>query len=185
MAKATLWLEIIIVGYIYFLSTVFLILYSIGIYDLCFFSTLKDYLVYISLASIAASYLFGIVVHRFIQLAIQFFYFTFKKKEYKKHQTERNERIRNIIKVYQKGSQRLNRELDFQYSLIALFRSLVFAIPYFGINFGIWLNKTNFMRYSNIVFLFTCIFTILFFGVYRIQKKHYSYILECMYSELK
>jgi len=50
---------------------------------------------------------------------------------------------RQMVRIWQFGSERLQRELDFQYSLLALFGSGVFSVPLFGTGLAAWLARSG------------------------------------------
>jgi hypothetical protein len=69
MVAATLWIEIIIAGFPFFVAIFFVALTALGITDLRGLTPDKDSLPYISAIAIAASYLAGTIALRLVQIS--------------------------------------------------------------------------------------------------------------------
>jgi hypothetical protein len=144
--NVTLWLEITIAGAVYLLAAVFWVLVSLSPSDVqlsSWSSHLEQYLPYFAVGFAAASYVVGILAHRVIQLTprklINFFlaFLSTKPETYVTWDRE------NMVRIWQYGSERLHRELDFQYGLAALIRSLIFSVPLLGAGIATWLHSSN------------------------------------------
>jgi hypothetical protein len=145
--NVTFWLEITIAGAVYLLAAFFWVLVSLGLSDEQFGAlssqTLKEYLPYAAVAFAAASYVVGILANRVIQLTPRRLInpiLTFLSPEPAPPVVgERS----NMVRIWQYGSERLHRELDFQYSLVVLIRSLLFSVPLFGAGVATWLYSSK------------------------------------------
>src|SRR4051812_29082711 len=144
--NVTLWLEITIAGAVYLLAALFWLLISLGLSDkqLCALSPhLKEYISYLAVGFAVASYVIGILAHRVIQLTPRRLFkplLSFVSPESENYIA--GERV-NMVRIWQYGSERLHRELDFQYGLVALIRSLLFSIPLLGAGMATWLHYSK------------------------------------------
>lgn len=144
--NVTLWLEITIAGAVYLLAALFWILVSLSpldkqLSDLS--ENLKNYLPYVAVGFAAASYVVGILAHRVIQLTplrLVSHFLAFVHSEPEEYVVGDRE---NMVRIWQYGSERLHRELDFQYGLVALIRSLLFSVPLLGAGLSVWLYSSN------------------------------------------
>jgi hypothetical protein len=106
------------------------------------FKDWKDFLPYFSAILVGASYVSGMVAHRGIQ-ALKPRTRLLKLMGKEGDPTGRRKREANLIEVWQFGSSRLHREVDFQYAMVVLLRSLSYSIPFLAISILTWLNTTN------------------------------------------
>lgn len=70
MTSPALWAEITIAGFFYLLAAFFLTLKVIGVRDLSFLPSLKDYVAAISVGIVVVSYLLGLLAHRLIPIVL-------------------------------------------------------------------------------------------------------------------
>jgi hypothetical protein len=146
MSIATLWVEMVLSGSLFFLSVIFLVLRVVVVRDITFIADIKEYLVYIAAAFVGISYVFGFLAHRLIPLIFS----PAKPLLIKMNALSPINRNANIVKhnedmflVRQHGSSRLNFEIDFQFSSLALLRSATVGFPLLGLSSLIWLLNTT------------------------------------------
>jgi hypothetical protein len=155
MSTPTLWLEITIAGSPLLAAAFFLTLSILGIKDLSELGITADYLPYLSVVSIVASFLAGIVMLRIGQILISAIS---RKSGSSRISVVSITDINNsspgkrrygiyayedLVMVWQKGSDRLCAELDRQYSLLALFGSLLASTPILGLSVFVWLQQSG------------------------------------------
>jgi hypothetical protein len=66
MTAATLWIEIIIAGFVYVVGICFLLAGAWSVADVCVLALAEEFLPYLAAAAVAASYIVGIVAHRIV-----------------------------------------------------------------------------------------------------------------------
>jgi hypothetical protein len=146
MTAATLWIEITIAGAIYLIGIISLFLAGYGVRSFPSSVAVKDYLPYISVAAVGASYLVGIIMHRITQLP-DWPLIRVTSRLLGLHRfrgfSSAAERYGDLVLIWEAGSARLHRELDFQFGLLALFRSLIFSIPFTGMSTEMWAVRTQ------------------------------------------
>jgi hypothetical protein len=150
MTSGNLWLEITIAGFPYLLSFFFLVLSATGVKDLKAVTPDKDYLPYISVGVVAASYVIGVLTHRLTQIVVPPLMGFLERRlrlSNLANPQDPETLARNMARVWQRGSERLNKEIDFQFSLVALLRSLVLSLPILGLCISAWLSQA---RYSGL-----------------------------------
>jgi len=187
MLPPTLWVEIIIAGFVYLLASVFLILNKAEIYNFQFLEGAKDYVALISLLIIFVSYILGLLMHRLIQgfllrtvntvlkkVGIDFNVLGDAKPEY--------DQMNFVLQQY--GSQYLHREIDLQYSAFALFTSLIVSLPILGIALSMWLSHTAAKDWASTVLYICFILAFLFFVVDIRQRKRFNGIRDEAFKEL-
>lgn len=186
MTATTLWIEITIGGSLYLVAVGFLILAGFGIKDLRSLEAAKDYLPYLSACGVAASYIAGIVAHRLVQMLASPLLSRIERLLRITPLTERSDRnqvLTNMVKVWHSGSARLHRELDFQYALVALLRSLLLSVPFLGASISVWLvtaaPSRSWLPVLSVVLLWP-----LCFAAYRRQWMQYRTIRNAAISEL-
>lgn len=143
--NVTLWLEITIAGAFYLLGALFWVLVSLSPSDTQLSSlseNLESYLPYVGIGFAATSYVVGILAHRVIQLTplklvSRRLAFVTEPEDYVVGDRG------NMVRIWQYGSGRLHRELDFQYGLVALIRSLIFSVPLLGAGVATWLHSSH------------------------------------------
>jgi len=143
MIASTLWAEVTISGFIFLLSGGLLLLKYLGVRDLSFMAGLNDYLTILSVAAIAASYILGILAHRLISIAVKSSRPLIRKITRSgggDSGIPAGVHARTVIMQY--GSDRLLKELDFQFNFLALFSQLAVGLPLLGICSAIWLADT-------------------------------------------
>lgn len=151
MVAATLWIEIIIAGFPFFVAIFFVALTALGITDLRGLTPDKDSLPYISAIAIAASYVAGTVALRLVQISSGVGRYLRRARRRELTNGALLPLIddsvplhSSMIAVWQHGSERLNREIDFQYSLFALFASLLASLLFLGGSLTIWLARSTY-----------------------------------------
>jgi hypothetical protein len=192
MTSTGLWTEILISGFLYLSVAFFAVLKLLNVTDLRFLSNFKDYLAIISGGVVVLSYLVGMMAHRLesivsdisrplvrvIQLRI------FRRTIVQSIERSQNHRMEHV-RVFQYGSERLNRELDFNFSFFVLFRSLVVSSFLLGVSCSFWLMDTSFRKYSLPVFVVSCLIALCFFGAYKKQKDHYMKLRDESFKEME
>jgi hypothetical protein len=187
MLPPTLWVEIIIAGFVYLIAGIFFILNSAQIYNFQFMGVLRDYVALITLIAVFVSYILGMLMHRIIQMIILRPLNAFLQKIRVNFNivgdAKPNYYSMSFI-LYQYGSQYLQREIDIQYSAFALFTSLVVSIPILGVSLSRWLSNTSASRWSPYILLISLVFSVLFFIAAARQRKHFNGIRDEAFTEL-
>jgi len=150
MTAPTLWLEITFAGFVYLIGIAFLVLAGYQIGDPRVLQPPERYLPYLSAGVVAASYVTGIVTHRLISAARKAIDRLVKPAE-----TTKRDALwwADAIHIWQFGSQRVHREIDFHYALFALLRSLLFSIPFTGLSVLVWMVRTGKPGTGGILFM--------------------------------
>ena len=97
MNTFSLWIEISISGFFYVIALFFFLLTILGVENLNFIPNFKDYLAFVGVGIAIISYIFGILAHRL--------------KE------EVNNSKADSVDLWQYGSARLHKEIDFQFTI--------------------------------------------------------------------
>jgi hypothetical protein len=188
MLKKSLWAEITISGFVYFLTLFFLILTFMGVKDLFFLGNLKDFMLYLSIGAVAFSYILGILAHRILVVFYYCFCFiigiVFHKQKLKEKWITAHTFKSNFIKVYQLGTDRLHRELDFQFSLLSMIGSLSLGFILLGINLGIWLWNSIYSDYTLLFTIFFIIMGLLSLIVAFGQRKLYYILRDLSFEQI-
>jgi hypothetical protein len=174
MTSATLWIEITIAGSVYLFALFFVFLRIADISDLTFLTRENALLPYIAIVAVGTSYVLGIVAHRWIQvLGTRVLGIVERELGLKDLSTSdsRPEQYRQLVTIWQHGSERLHKEFDFQFALQALFRSLLFSIPFLGGSVSAWLSITDWNAYIAWVVVATGVFETGVFLAYRRQRE--------------
>lgn len=190
MTSTPLSVEFTIAGFFFFLSYFFIVLKPIGVKDLSFISSFTDYILIITIFIVGFSYFLGLLFNRLILSLVPSFSI-FIRKSFR----VRNSSIvcdnstassyKNIIYIWQFGSERLHKSLDFHNSDLTLFRLLALGFPMFGISFSYWLSSTNLSSYIWITLALSVILGIVSHFVYKKQLKYYLELSNFASEELK
>jgi hypothetical protein len=155
MVSATLWIEVTMSGFGYLAALLFIMLPSDAKQDIQTVVSLKDLLPYLSALIIGASYTFGVLAHRVTGLAI-----TIVRKALKRGHLYRLIEVYSgrrsddaIADVWQFGSSRIQREVDFQFGLLILLRSFLFSIPLLTFSSARWLSAAHLGNVRDLVWL--------------------------------
>jgi hypothetical protein len=144
MVAATLWIEITIAGFVYVLGLSFFLLPPNPTADLKAVLPYKDLLPYLSLATVGVSYVVGVVFHRLITaIALSLKEHLVRAKLGKLIEVFSSKRSPQLVAVWQFGSPRLQREIDFHFGLLVLLRSLLFSIPLLAVSSTLWATKSG------------------------------------------
>jgi hypothetical protein len=142
MATTSLWAEATISG-LFLLASIFLLsLKLLGISDLSLLSEAKDYLALASIGVAIVSYVLGVLGHRLIVIVLPPLARSLLRavklagvfKVYEVESTPHS----HMIPVWQYGSERLHRELDYQFNFLVLFTSMTINLPLFGVSLALW-----------------------------------------------
>lgn len=187
MLPPTLWVEMIIAGFVYLLTGVFFLLNRAQIYDFQFMTALKDYIGLVSLLVIFVSYALGMLMHRLIQMFVLRPLNVLLRKMKIDFNVLGDVRpdyyLMNFI-LYQYGAQYLQREIDLQFSAFALFMSLIFSVPLLGISLASWLSNTTAKDWTSVVLSIAFVFSFLFLIAAHRQRKHFNGIRDVAFDEL-
>ncbi|MBI3168044.1 MAG: hypothetical protein HYZ22_06170 [Chloroflexi bacterium] len=188
MLPPTLWVEIIIAGFVYLLAAVFFILNKAGIYNLQFMNDAKDYIGLVSLLAIFASYVLGMLMHRLLQFPVLYL-INLALKKLKVNFNVLGDSKPNFQKMnfllQQYGSQYLHREIDLQYGAFALFTSLIVSLPLLGIALSNWLRHTAATEWSSTTLNICFVLAFLFFIIDIRQRKNFNGIRDEAFKELE
>lgn len=183
-----LWAEITLSGFFYFLSILFIFFRIIELYNLKFISPMiKDNIAISTIIVISLSYFCGIVAHRLVSLIMNkviskvYRKITFQKPR-PKYEFEKYE---SVINIWQYGSDRIHKELDFQFSILALLKSVFWGIPILVVSLSIWLIGAGITDHLVSIWILVLFILICIFIALRIQQKHHTELLEATYKYLK
>ena len=188
MLPPTLWVEIIIAGFVYLLAGFFLILTRMDSSSLMNLGVLKDYAALVSILVIFASYVLGLLAHRLLQLALLTVVDPLLKLLGIKFNvigdTRKDFFSMNFV-LQQYGSQFLHREIDLQYSAFALFSSLIISLPLLGWSLSEWLIKIKAPAWASDTALWTCVLLAVAFFIVNIrQRRNFNGIRDEAFKEL-
>lgn len=187
MLPPTLWVEIVIAGFIYLLAGIFFILNGAHIYDFQFMASLKDYVGLASVAIVFISYALGMLMHRLIQMFILRPLNTLLQKMKINFNligdVKSNYYLINFV-LYQYGSEYLHREIDIQFGTFALFSSLIVSLPILGLSLFLWLSNTMAKSWASTALIICIVFSVLFFIANIRQRKHFNGLRDEAFVEL-
>jgi hypothetical protein len=187
MTNATLWIEITIAGSVYLIGmTLWLLATTAPDYapPSGFTERLEDYLPYLAVGFVGASYITGIVAHRLVQLIGRRFLSRVEQIFHLPSLSFSHSERSAMVRLWQYGSDRLHRELDFQYALVALLRSLLFSLPLLGTGLSAWLCS-NRIKGSWLTLSATLLVWCLCYLAYRAQWRQYHEIVEAAVNRLE
>ena len=190
MKRSSLWTELTICGFIYLLALFFLFLWILGVTNFKFFIQLKDYLVYLSIGAVAFSYILGIITHRILVIFRDYLKLIWWKI---KNEQELIDKYKNsnsynpkVIKIYQLGNERFNRDLDIQHVLLVMSRSLMIGFIILGITFWLWLHISIYeIKYPWLFPSFFIILGVLFFIIWKKQKRLRNDMIYKCYKQIE
>jgi len=90
---------------------------------------------------------------------------------------------KNMVKTWNKGSNRLNKEMDFQFSLYFLLKSLIFSMLFLGISFSLWLSGSQ-NRFSRNIMIAFLMFTLLCLIAFLRQRIHLKKLKSAINAEI-
>lgn len=188
MLPPTLWVEIIIAGFVYLVAVTFLILNKAGVSDLQFLADLKDLTALATILIVFASYILGLLTHRLLQLVLLVIIDPLLKLMGIKFNvigdTRKDFFSMNFV-LQQYGSQFLHREIDLQYSAFALFSSLVVSLPLLGWSLSRWLITARAPDWASPTAFWTGIILSGAFLIVNIrQRKNFNGIRDEAFKEL-
>jgi hypothetical protein len=191
MTAATLWIEMTIAGSVYVASLLILI---IACYDpkpnlASLASQFHDLLGYAAVAVVGLSYVFGFIFHRFIQILIsrkdhwsanrEAKNGTKNKVKYRDYvSNDLNERLGSENTIWQYGSTRLQREVDFQFAQLALLRSLRLSIPFLFVSICFWRHQIGWYVVQSTYWIFFAVIYIVLCFAHKRQKLQNKTILQ-------
>jgi hypothetical protein len=144
MTTPTLWIEITLAGAIYVAAICLAFLAGYRVADFPNLADVKDALPYAAVVFVGASYLVGIVFHRIIQV-LGSNVVLLVSRLFPRFGDEGPEPVyfEELALIWQLGSTRLQREMDFQFGLLALLRSLFVSIPLLLLSVYWWGARTE------------------------------------------
>jgi hypothetical protein len=189
MGSFSLWIEISISGFFYLLALIFFMLKVFGIKDITFIADIKDFVTLVSVGIAIASYLLGMLAHRLLSVVflkpLNFISRTFSRNQLTNEKTDYTRHNANLVKVWQYGSERVHKELDFQFSLNSLMRSLIVGIPLSGISIAVWAWETKFQNFGVSILVLSFVLGIAFYVAYRRQRILFKNIEQAAIDEMK
>jgi hypothetical protein len=140
MTAATLWIEMTIAGSVYVASLFFFVMaiWHPNLNLECLANRAHDFLTYVAVGFVALSYIFGFVAHRVIQVAGYGLKLVAKRRPKKELKEELTTKLMEEMTIWALCSQRVHREMDFQFTQRALLRSLALSTPLLAVSFGYW-----------------------------------------------
>jgi hypothetical protein len=184
MSTSSLWAEVTISGFMLFLTLFFLALKWLGIHDLSFFSDLKDYMTILSIGVVAVSYIFGILVHRLIFIMVPPV-LRFLRRQFRQVAESELRSHSRMVLVWQYGSERLQRELDYQFNFLALFTSMTVILPVLGVSAAIWVADTIAHSLAGPILILGIALGIGFFIAYSNQSRRYRQLQDQALLEME
>jgi len=175
MISFSLWTEVTISGFFYLVGVFFIILNLAGVKDFAFLSGLKDYVTLLAVFTLFISYLFGVLTLRMLQILLSPISQSLAKLLKNKDLAviDRDVAAEHNVIIFQYGSERLQREVDLQFSLYVMFSSLIFSIPFVGLTSYLWLAKIHLTLLGQAVLITSFAFGIVFLIIgYRQRKNH-------------
>jgi hypothetical protein len=188
LGSFTHWIEISISGFFYLLALFFITLKVLDFEDLTLLHDVGDFLTLISIGIGFASYVLGILAHRLLSIVLFKPYYFIKSKIRKKptrdNKDEKARHDANLVRAWQYGSARVHNELDAQFSLTSLFRSLMAGVPLSGISISVWMWGTNAQHHVALILTLSFLLGIAFYFVYKIQRAHARKIEQNIFDEI-
>jgi hypothetical protein len=140
------WIEITIAGFVYVIAIIFCLAAAYDVTDIHQLLGLKELFPYCSAALVAASYVTGIICHRISQILAP--YILPRLVRFLRPTADRKGEIPTktaleMAEIWQNGSSRIQREIDFQYALVALLRSLLISVPFLGVSVFAWMLRAR------------------------------------------
>jgi hypothetical protein len=167
LSSTTVWLEVTLGGFLYLVSAFLLFQSWFGIHDLqCFSSGILPYL---ATVVIAASYVFGLMLHSLIPTFFRWILPDDVKQYLRSNipdQPLKDPSTDNVLLAL-KGTPELHLQLKGIYSGAVLFRILTPGILLFGFALASWFMDTPNEHYSPFVLLVAFVFFILTLCMYR------------------
>lgn len=177
MSTTSLVAEFLVIGFFPFLSAVFFILHGFKIYDLSFVARAESVMPVVVIVSTITIYIIGAIFHRITQVFnTNTFSFLMKIKPVhkimgQKDPTDQEKWWRDYCLVYESGSVNLIRRLEYEESLVRIFRSTIITAPLLGAALWFWLNGTVYYRGAWISVLLSLLFCFMALTAYTIQRK--------------
>jgi hypothetical protein len=188
MGSITLWIEITISGFFYMLALFFIALRIFGIRDFNFIAEVKDFVTWISVGIAIASYVSGVLALKLLPTAwrkiVSIIRHILRRKQLSDVKTDTTRHYANLVKVWQYGSERLNKELDFQFSLRILFGLLAVGIPLSGISFLVWSWDTIVQDFATSVLILSLFLGVTSYTAYRRQRAHHKETQQAAFDEM-
>ncbi len=188
MKTSAIWLEVTISGVVFFISGVLLIMSALKIHTLSELNWYLDNFVVTTPLIIAASYVIGTIVHRLIPrfwFHVRRLFSQLRGKEASDKSNLRNDRYHGLTVLWQYGSERIQRELDFQYSLFALFRSLNHGFALLGLSYFLWARGANLRAGSVWMGTAVCgLLTVATFAAYLGQRRNNIALRNAIFREM-
>ncbi len=182
------WLEVTISGFVFLLSGILLIMSALNKYELSDLDLCSKNFVVMTPLMIAASYVIGAIVHRLIPrfwFHVRRLFSQLRGKEASDKSNLRNDRYHGLTVLWQYGSERIQRELDFQYSLFALFRSLTHGFPLLGLSYFLWAREANLRADSVWIGTAVCsLLTVATFAAYLGQRRNNIDLRNAIFREM-
>ncbi len=177
MSTTSLVAEFLVIGFFPFLSTFFFVLYSFKIYDLSFIAKAESVMPGVIIVSMITIYIIGAIFHRITQaFNTNTFSFLMKIKSVhriigQKTPTDQEKWWKDYCLVYENGSTNLIRRLEYEESLVRIFRSTIITAPLFGVALWAWLKGTAYYQGAWVSVALSLVFCFMSFAAYVIQRK--------------
>lgn len=183
--KTYRWFEITVVGFLYCLSISFLMLRILNISELSFLANTEEYSVYLIPIVLASAYSIGWIADRFLEVIAPFIPRKLKNIAIgdKFEPSITGGPRPRTVRVFHLGSEKLVQLLDENWRAMAMFRSLIIALPIVLITFTIWIITTD---YSIILWIsIDIIGVIIYLFLIPAHRKQYIIYHELMEDALK
>jgi hypothetical protein len=145
MTAPTLWIEITLAGAVYAAAICFFFLGVLRVDRLPRLEQLKELLPYIAVIAVGVSYILGIVMHRLVQVVSPMLFHWTVSRFWPSIVLDRPDGrcFADEARIWQSASERVHREIDFQFGLVALFRSLIFSVPMLWMGVMFWFVRAG------------------------------------------
>ncbi len=189
MKTSGIWLEVTLSGAIFLLSVALFIMHAFDIHTLSMLSWVSGNLVVTTPLLIATSYVIGTIVHRLIPslwFPVRLVFGKIQGRKVSAKEDLRKFRYKNLVVLYQYGSERIQREQDFQYSLLALFRSLTPGFVLLGLSFFLWARQVDQLKPHVCMGTVVCsLLAVGTFAAWLVQKRNYGFLQNAINEEMK
>jgi hypothetical protein len=168
------WIEVTLAGFLYLAAAFFFLQTWFGVHELDLVS--KEVLPYAATAAIAASYVFGLILHSLIPMVFRALLPEETKQWLRNDIPTRTEKDRSndSARLAQFGSQELLLQLRGIYSTLVLFRLFAPGIFVFGFSLASWCMDTASERYAPMILVISTALSFAFLQAYRKQFSEYT-----------
>lgn len=177
MSTTSLVVEFLVIGFFPFLALLFTILRVCNVYNLDFFQQAENWIPLIGVSSTVLIYILGAIFHRITQLLnTNSISFLLRNNLVKiligqKEPTDQQQWWRDYCFVYEEGSLNLIKRLEYEESLVRIFRSTIITSLILGGTLSWWLEGTIFNEAKFVPVITSLFISFLSLIAYLLQRK--------------